>query len=88
MDYQRNGWFRPTCGVTRQGVSGFTPTRQANAVRETSANGKSGLWEMQGTSLAMAYSPAQCFHKLYEPCKALSRGTLFAELDLPFSGKC
>ena len=34
-------------------------------------------------SLAMVYAPCQCFHKLYERDEALSRGTLFRELDKP-----
>jgi hypothetical protein len=36
--------------------------------------------------LAMVYSPLQEFHELYSPEKALERGTLFSELDLPFEG--
>lgn len=37
-------------------------------------------------SLAMMYVPFQRFENLYDPEKALERGTLFAELDLPFYG--
>ncbi|MBO4453043.1 MAG: spore coat associated protein CotJA [Clostridia bacterium] len=37
-------------------------------------------------SLAMAYVPFQRFENLYDPEKALARGTLFACLDLPFTG--
>ena len=37
-------------------------------------------------SLAMAYVPYQRFENLYGAEKALSRGTLFACLDLPFCG--
>ncbi len=37
-------------------------------------------------SLAMMYVPFQRFENLYEPEKALERGTLFADLDLPFYG--
>ena len=33
--------------------------------------------------LAMVYSPYQCWRMLYSPDKALSRGTLFEELDKP-----
>ncbi|MDD4564427.1 MAG: spore coat associated protein CotJA [Eubacteriales bacterium] len=36
--------------------------------------------------LAMAYVPMQRWRDIYEPAKALSRGTIFAELDLPFLG--
>lgn len=49
--------------------------------------------EMQETStfpahisLAMMYVPYQRFENLYEPEKALERGTLFADLDMPFYG--
>ncbi|MBQ2863609.1 MAG: spore coat associated protein CotJA [Clostridia bacterium] len=35
-------------------------------------------------SLAMAYSPFQHFHGLYETDEALHRGTLFVELDKPW----
>ena len=34
-------------------------------------------------SLAMVYSPVQCWRNLYDPVSGLSRGTIFAELDLP-----
>ena len=34
-------------------------------------------------SLAMVYSPCQFFRGLYSPMEALSRGTLFEELDKP-----
>lgn len=37
-------------------------------------------------SLAMMYVPFQRFENLYEPEKALERGTLFADLDMPFYG--
>lgn len=37
-------------------------------------------------SLAMMYVPYQRFERLYDEEKALERGTLFEELDLPFYG--
>lgn len=40
-------------------------------------------WGLEGNALAMVYSPKQYWRKLYSPADALSRGTLFAELDLP-----
>lgn len=36
-------------------------------------------------SHAMVYSPLQCFRMMYSPEEALRRGTLFRELDKPFS---
>ncbi len=37
--------------------------------------------------LGMAYVPMQRWEKLYDPDIALSRGTLFQALDLPFIGE-
>ena len=48
-------------------------------------------WEnprLEGTPLAMVYSPAQEFEGLYDVEKALSRGTLFEKLDLVFYSGC
>ena len=39
-------------------------------------------------SLAMVYSPRQYWRDAYSPAEALSRGTLFAELDKPLTGVC
>ncbi|MDO4318895.1 MAG: spore coat associated protein CotJA, partial [Lachnospiraceae bacterium] len=38
-------------------------------------------------SLAMAYVPWQKFEDLYPNDAALSKGTLFCQLDLPFRGR-
>lgn len=40
-------------------------------------------WGLYEYPLAMAYAPCQTFRGLYDPETALSRGTLFTELDLP-----
>lgn len=37
--------------------------------------------------LAMSYVKWQEWQDIYEPCKALERGTLYQELDKPFTGK-
>lgn len=37
--------------------------------------------------LAMAYVKWQEWQDIYEPCKALERGTLYQALDKPFTGK-
>ncbi len=39
-----------------------------------------------GFPLASVYAPTQIFRKLYDRDTALSRGTIFQELDLPFMG--
>jgi hypothetical protein len=36
----------------------------------------------------MVYAPCQQFRALYDTATALSRGTLFTELDLPLGGDC
>ena len=43
-------------------------------------------WGLESHPLAMVFSPLQEFHELYSPEKALERGTMFSELDLPFEG--
>ena len=40
-------------------------------------------WGLSEYPLAMVYAPCQTFRGLYDPATALSRGTLFTELDLP-----
>lgn len=37
--------------------------------------------------LAMAYVPWQSWQNVYEPCKGLQMGTIFADLNFPFLGK-
>ena len=44
-------------------------------------------WGLSGHPLAMVYSPMQEFDKLYELDKGFNAGTIFSELDLPFSGR-
>lgn len=41
--------------------------------------------ELQDLPLAMAYVPIQSWGDTYTPCRALCRGTLFPQLDLPFN---
>lgn len=43
-------------------------------------------WGLLDHPLAMVYSPYQLFRDVYSPDVSLSRGTMFAELDLPFEG--
>ena len=48
--------------------------------------GSDGGWGLSSHPLAMVYSPLQEFREIYAPEVALDRGTMFAELDLPFEG--
>ena len=43
-------------------------------------------WGLENHPLAMVYSPLQSFNNLLDVETALSRGTMFCELDLPFRG--
>ncbi len=43
-------------------------------------------WGLAGYPLASVFAPLQNFDNLYDAETALKQGTLFAELDLPFSG--
>ena len=45
-----------------------------------------GNEQLDNLPLAMAYVPMQKWKDLYEADVGLDRGTMFAELDLPFSG--
>ena len=49
-----------------------------------------GGWGLCHYPLAMVYAPCQAFRSVYDVETALARGTLFAELDLPFeaAGGC
>lgn len=43
-------------------------------------------WGLDNYPLASVFVPLQEFDKLFDMDTALSRGTVFAELDLPFMG--
>ncbi len=47
----------------------------------------SGNMRLDALPLAMSYLPMQKWENLYDPEVGLDRGTIFACLDLPFTGK-
>ena len=64
------------CG---QGGGCETPETEKNAPcarRET--------WGLAGYPVGMVYAPIQAFDHIYDPGTALTRGTIFGALDLPF----
>jgi hypothetical protein len=73
----------------------FRLTHMINCIREFEKGKKMNHFSMNETpeimpsapSLAMAYVPWQQFTSTYEPQKALMVGTIFPELDKPFTGK-
>ena len=69
-----------------RGISDYDdPEGEDNAPRGMSCGGGGAL---AGAPLAMAYTPDQAWRELYEDDEALSRGTLFRELDFPFCPGC
>ena len=68
------------------------PEGQGGCAEDPTDSGR-GCWGHEGCGAdswglgeyppAMVYAPCQTFRGLYDPETALSRGTLFTELDLP-----
>lgn len=86
MNYQYGGRFRPT--GRPMGAPVATGAAPVSAPHPCPDN-RLGVPPTEGcavSSLAMVYAPTQAFRLLYDPAKALCRGTLFAELDKPFRG--
>lgn len=44
-------------------------------------------WGLENYPLASVYAPLQNFDDLYDKETALEKGTVFAELDIPFMGE-
>ena len=42
---------------------------------------------LKGTTVAMAYVPWQQWQNIYEICRGFEQGTIFRDLDKPFTGK-
>ena len=84
MDYQRTDRFRPTC-TCRKTQPQVAPPSVAPLSPTQPTSDKRGVNIIENeTTIAMVFSPKQLWQNLYDPMKALSRGTLFADLDKPF----
>ncbi len=66
------------------------------ACRNSFGNGMNGCapetsqkhsWGLENYPLASVYAPLQSFEELYDKENALQKGTVFAQLDLPFMGE-
>ena len=77
-----------TCTVNND--SNFRCRRMENLSKMNNTclgdNTKRKTWGLDGYPLASVYAPIQNFDDLYDTETALARGTVFAELDLPFMG--
>jgi hypothetical protein len=63
---------------------GQTERQEHNGCAFDCTSGACGGWGLINHPVAMVYSPCQAWRDAYAPDVALSRGTMFAELDLPF----
>lgn len=91
----RNFGYSRTCGggdheMRGVGNSAFVTVektgRNSDQTR-ASDNGcckKGTRYGIKDRPVGSVYAPVQNFHELYDLDKALSRGTIFSELDLPF----
>ena len=71
-------------------VPEIMPQRRCDgSLRNNQVNGAGRTgWGLEEYPLASVYSPYQEWRQTYTPDVALCRGTLFAELDLPFDASC
>ncbi len=80
MYYQKNY-------VNRYGGNYHNYSMQNKMMPRQTKNSESFMNDnLNDMPLAMAYVPWQTWGNLYEPCEALSQGTIFKELNLKFCG--
>lgn len=72
--------------LLRQILSGEAEAYPTCNVMPHDCKEKGRSWGLDGYPLAMVYAPNQSFDELYDLEAALSAGTVFKELDLPFKG--
>lgn len=64
--------------------------RNCNNSSDYSMSGSCNMYSIDTVNanpLAMAYVPWQYWETPLEPCEALETGTIFAELNKPFTGR-
>ena len=79
------------CPICESGMRGAprrvmsVASRPVSMVGQTHCGGEGYTgWGLREHPLAMAYSPLQVWRQVYDADDGLGRGTIFAELDLPF----
>ena len=93
MFYNDNTIKDSCCGAELQRIlNGYSSGNQGEERRAPeldlpSCEGNKGGWGLSAHPLAMVYSPVQEFDRLYDLDKGFVAGTIFADLDLPFSGR-
>lgn len=69
-------------------VSRGKPNCQGEYEEDGNGNGEACPTHVHAPSLAMVYSPRQCWRNLLDPESALEDGSLFAELVMPWEPSC
>ena len=90
MNYQRNPMRYPNAVQNVEPQSGRRPMEGGGCgccERGGNNGGAVGIDCLRGMSLAMVYSPCQEFEDLYDHTEGLRRGTIFRQLDKPFTGR-
>ena len=89
MFYNDNNIKDSCCGAELQRIlnGGSNQSRNAPDIDLPSCENSGKGYGLKGYPLAMVYSPMQEFDRLYDLDKGFSAGTIFSELDLPFSGR-
>ncbi len=87
VGYNRD--LSPDTLLRRAVLAGAAPMPSAQNSHQHSHGARQGEhgWGLREYPLGMVYSPYQEWRNIYKEDTALSRGTLFSELDLPFEGK-
>lgn len=90
---RRRAMMRPVCqmrptleGVNSSDAGGGRLCDGTMPNQNSGTNDRRMGFGLRNHPLAMVYSPYQEWRDAYTPEVALTRGTLFAELDLPFEG--
>ena len=77
---------KPSCTCSDVPSSNLGCGRSEQACNDCRAR-RHGTWGLTDHPLASVYSPLQAFEELHDKDVALSRGTIFVKLDLPFMGE-
>ncbi len=83
---------KPACNGNKPSCSNNVPPcsgmMQRNSAGDNYPTGNCPT-TLEAPSLAMVYSPKQCWQNVFEPMDGLLHGSIFAELVLPLEvGKC
>ena len=82
-----NGCSETLLRMLTEGNTSNHPLCELSNSPKNDCNCNKNSWGLEGYPLASVFAPLQSFDNLYDAETALKQGTVFAELDLPFSGR-